>query len=155
MGTVTFTVYGPARGKERARSSTRNGVTRHYTPAKTVLAQNRVINAWIAAGRPRIDGPVRMTVDVYLPRPRSHWRVDGSLSPAGRRATHVPTKKPDWDNVGKLVADALNPKQGKGGAYPDDAAVADGRVRKHWADFNELERVVVTLEPLDAPERRA
>lgn len=39
-----------------------------------------------------------------------------------------PTVKPDWDNVGKLVTDALN-----GIAYADDKQIVDARVRKFYA----------------------
>ena len=40
-----------------------------------------------------------------------------------------PTVKPDWDNIGKLVADALN-----GIAYDDDKCIVDAQVRKFYSD---------------------
>lgn len=40
-----------------------------------------------------------------------------------------PTVKPDWDNIGKLVSDALN-----GIAYDDDKSVVDAVVRKYYSD---------------------
>nr|DAG40359.1 MAG TPA: Endodeoxyribonuclease RusA [Caudoviricetes sp.] len=40
-----------------------------------------------------------------------------------------PTVKPDWDNLGKLVSDALN-----GIAYDDDKSVVDASVRKYYSD---------------------
>ena len=35
--------------------------------------------------------------------------------------------KPDWDNIGKIVCDALN-----GSAYKDDAAITDATVCKRY-----------------------
>ena len=40
-----------------------------------------------------------------------------------------PTVKPDFDNIGKLIADALN-----GVAYDDDKCIVDAQVRKFYSD---------------------
>lgn len=52
-----------------------------------------------------------------------------------------PTIKPDWDNVGKLIADALN-----GVAYYDDKYVVDGMARKFYA---EIPHIDVVLEEIN------
>jgi Holliday junction resolvase RusA-like endonuclease len=39
-----------------------------------------------------------------------------------------PTKKPDYDNVQKIVGDALNQV-----AYKDDSQIVDSRVQKFWS----------------------
>ena len=49
-----------------------------------------------------------------------------------------PTKKPDWDNIGKIIADSLN-----GVAYRDDSQIVDAQVRKF---FGTEPRVEVTIE---------
>ena len=41
----------------------------------------------------------------------------------------LPITKPDWDNIGKIVSDALN-----GIAYRDDSQVVDSRVRKIYSN---------------------
>ena len=45
---------------------------------------------------------------------------------AGKMLEHRirPTKKPDWDNIGKIVCDSLNLV-----AYHDDPAVVDAQVK--------------------------
>ena len=48
-----------------------------------------------------------------------------------------PAKKPDWDNVGKIICDSLNLV-----AYHDDSAVVDAQVRKF---YSENPRVDVTI----------
>ena len=48
-----------------------------------------------------------------------------------------PTKKPDMDNVVKLVADALNQV-----AYRDDTQIVDCQVRKFYSDTPRLEVLI-------------
>lgn len=52
-----------------------------------------------------------------------------------------PTKKPDWDNVGKIICDSLNNI-----AYHDDNQVVDAQVRKF---FSENPRVEVTIRKVE------
>ena len=49
-----------------------------------------------------------------------------------------PKKKPDVDNVAKIILDALNKE-----AYYDDAQVVDFQLRKFYSDNP---RVVVTIQ---------
>lgn len=51
-----------------------------------------------------------------------------------------PTKKPDWDNIGKIICDSLN-----GVAYRDDAQIVDSMVRKF---YSETPRVVVSIREI-------
>ena len=48
-----------------------------------------------------------------------------------------PTRKPDFDNIGKIICDALN-----GIAYRDDAQIVDALVRKFYSD---TPRVIVEI----------
>jgi len=43
--------------------------------------------------------------------------------------------KPDRDNIDKAVLDAL---------FDDDAAIADGRIQKRWAEESRIEIVILT-----------
>ncbi len=45
-----------------------------------------------------------------------------------------PTKKPDWDNIGKIVSDALN-----GVAYEDDKSIISAAVYKRYSDNPRME----------------
>lgn len=51
-----------------------------------------------------------------------------------------PTLKPDWDNIGKAVCDALN-----GIAYKDDAQIISAEVIKRWA-VDGIPKVIVEIE---------
>ena len=139
---TVLVVPGAVVGKARHRLA-RTG--RVYTPAATVAAEQRVQAAWLAAGRPTVEGPAVVTITAAMARPRAHWRRDGSLTPAGR-ASVWPTKRPDVDNIAKLILDGLN-----GHAWPDDSQVAHLWVVRRWGRANEPEHVRVTVAPMPTP----
>ena len=55
-----------------------------------------------------------------------------------------PTKKPDWDNIGKIICDSLNKV-----AYRDDSVVVDAQVRKF---YSENPRVDVSIRVIGADQ---
>lgn len=66
-----------------------------------------------------------LTVDVYaidviayLPMPKS-WSKKKQAEHVGKLCR----SKPDWDNIGKAVCDAL---------FKEDSGIGDGRTRKFW-----------------------
>ena len=139
---IVLRIDGQPRGKGRPRFNTKTGHA--HTDKNTRTHEARVHDAWVNAGRPRIDGPVQLLISVVLERPMSHYRADGSLSAAGQRSPW-PTKRPDFDNIAKLVADALNRC-----AYHDDASVVHHWSVKRWANANEREHTEVVLRPMPA-----
>lgn len=140
---IDLTIPGAPTGKGRPRF-TKQGRT--FTDANTRRAEDRVYSAWMQAGQPRLpDGPVHATVEMALARPNGHYKRDGMLSAAGLRSEY-PTKKPDCDNVAKLVCDSLN-----GCAYRDDAHVVRLLVIKRWANPGEDEHTRVWLDALSVP----
>ena len=145
MTGYSFIVPGPPTGKQRPRFVRATG--RAFTPKPTVLAESRVLNAWMAAGAQRIESAVKIRIHAVLERPASHYRVNGELTAAGRRA-EWPTKKPDADNLCKLVCDALN-----GHAYRDDAFVVSLAVGKRWALPHEQEHLHVHIAAVDSVSR--
>lgn len=123
---LDITIPGPPAGKGRPRFNRRQGRT--YTPAETETAESNVRAAWAAARQPRLpDGPITLTIEILVTRPKSHFTAKGRLSAEGLRHP-IPTKAPDCDNVTKLVQDALN-----GLAWRDDAQVADLHVTRRWS----------------------
>lgn len=139
MRVARFTVPGTITGKGRPRVTLRAGVARTYTPAATVAAETRVRDAWNAAGRPWLgEGPVSLSIVLWEARPASHWTSKGELSASGRRSPR-PMRKPDLDNVAKLIADALN-----GCLYRDDKQIVELRICRKWlyAQGNQSEAVV-------------
>lgn len=52
-----------------------------------------------------------------------------------------PTKKPDFDNIGKIICDSLNLV-----AYHDDSAVVDAQVRKFYSEQPRVEVVIKQIQ---------
>ena len=78
-----------------------------------------------AAAGVMLEGALCLECHVYLPVPAS-WSYERRR--AAIAGESWPAGKPDWDNLGKLVSDALN-----GVCYKDDAQISDGRVIKLYA----------------------
>jgi Holliday junction resolvase RusA-like endonuclease len=127
MTRYDFYIPGPPRAKQRARS-TRRGIT--YTPKETVQYENLVRTVfagnfpdWIPIHN---KTAVEMLVVVCFPIPNAASRKTRELMLAGLVR---PTKRPDWDNLGKIVSDSLNEI-----LYHDDCQVCDARVVKIYAE---------------------
>lgn len=133
MSTVTFTIVGKPCGKGRPRFSTAGGYARSYTPAKTVEYENLVRMEWEKSGAKKLEGVISAEIYAYFPIPKS---VSKKKRAALDGAAY--TKKPDCDNIAKIILDALN-----GIAYDDDSQVALLRVKKFY-DAEET-KVVVEL----------
>lgn len=115
---------------------------RVYTPDSTRQAERRIARAWWA---PPIeaDTPVQVIIEAHMKRPAAHYKKNGELTALGKRLP-VPMKRPDLDNVVKLVLDALNTV-----AYVDDAQVQIIMARRQWAaQQGEGLRIVVRPVPL-------
>mgnify|MGYP000867813781 FL=1 len=134
---ISFEVPGEPVAKERPRTNMATGVV--YTPDKTKNYEETVKWCYqMAAHGARFpdDEPLSMLVVAYRPIPKSANAKKKSLMRAGAQR---PITKPDWDNVGKIVSDALN-----GIAYRDDAQIVDARVVKRYSD-NPMVKVSVWL----------
>lgn len=140
--THTFTIPGEPVGKGRPRfSGTKNGRVHTYTPDKTAKYEKLVRKCWKdSVGKSFGDAPVAVDVYAYFPIPKSYSQKQVRDIKAGKER---PTKKPDRDNIVKIILDALN-----GLAYDDDKQVVDGRCVKLYAVDNRP-RVVVAV--YDAP----
>jgi Holliday junction resolvase RusA-like endonuclease len=128
----TITVMHPPVPKARPRL----GRGRVFTPRTTELAEHHIREAWVAE-HPILDGPLMLTIWVYLSRPKSHSGARGLL----KSAPIWPNKRPDWDNYAKTASDALN-----GAAYHDDGQVVWAAVAKRYT-FGAA-RWVISVAPM-------
>jgi Holliday junction resolvase RusA-like endonuclease len=105
-----------------------------FTPEKTASMQNliRLIFAGEYPGHIPFAGPVDFRVIAYFPIPKSGKKIQ-----PGTPCLHAP----DWDNLGKLVSDALN-----GLAYRDDRQVFHADVTKY---YDTTPRVEIYARELD------
>lgn len=141
---VKFVVPGEPQGKGRPRFSRAGEFIRTYTPEKTANYENliKVEYQRQCLGRKFPDGtPLDMRITAYYSIPKSASKKKRAMMLQHRIR---PMKKADWDNIGKIVCDALN-----GLAFHDDAQVVDAQVRKF---YSEDPRVVVTIQEATEPQ---
>ena len=124
---VSFSVPGPPRGKGRPRTAVIGGFARFYTPAETVSEEGavRLFAKAAMAGREPFQAPMDVRLFAYLPIPQSWSKVKQARAVSGEL---LPAKKPDHDNITKLVCDAMN-----GIVYGDDCQVTMFVIRKRYS----------------------
>lgn len=137
---LTFEIAGKPFGKQRPRV-TRGGHA--YTPKETGIYENLIKVTFQTAYPDHIpvsEAGVRMDVRAVYPIPES-WSKKKKMEAV---AHLIRPKKPDADNVYKIVADALNAI-----AYHDDAQIYDAHILKEYGLKPRLE---VTIEIDDMME---
>jgi Holliday junction resolvase RusA-like endonuclease len=137
MEQIKFVIPGKPFGKQRPRM-TKAGMA--YTPKETTSYENLIKRACQdSKGGLYFDAeqPVGLGIKAYYPIPASTSKRARNDMLEGRL---MPTKKPDCDNIAKIVADALN-----GIAYYDDKQIVVNIVEKC---YSEEPRVEVTIWPI-------
>lgn len=122
-----FIVYGKPQGKARPRFSRKSGTV--YTPKQTAQYEKEIANEY------KLGGGTCFPIDVYVGvHIRAFFPVPKSWSKKAREMAEMkiirPTSKPDADNVGKVVLDALN-----GVAYEDDRQVVKLSIEKFYSEI--------------------
>lgn len=127
-------------GKGRPKFSTFGGHVRAITPTKTRNAEGtiKLFAEQTMAGRNLIQGPVYLEFVAIFPVPASYSKVKRQACLTG---DIFPTKKPDLDNIEKLICDSLN-----GVVFEDDVQVVRVGARKI---YGEKPRLIVTVTPID------
>lgn len=130
-----FEVEGKIIGKERPRVNLYNGIV--YTPNKT-KDYEEYIRECFSITYPNfipIEGRVAIEIIAYrkiptnTPKSKVKEMLDDSISP---------TVKPDVDNIGKVVLDALNKF-----AFNDDNQVTKISIEKR---YSLIEKIMVRVE---------
>lgn len=133
---MRITIPGAPRGKARPRV-TRRGT---YTPEETRRYEELVRACWAKEGGERFkdDTALNVLIMAWFPIPQSTSKARRLEMLLG----HIrPAKKPDCDNVAKIICDALN-----GCAYKDDAQIVRCTVAKY---YSETPRVEVDIQEVN------
>jgi Holliday junction resolvase RusA-like endonuclease len=132
---VVIELFGPPRGKGRARAVSTPAGPRMHSDPETVKyeTQLRYIAGLAMAGRPMLEGPVDVAMEVRFPIPQHFSKRRKELA---RHVQIFPTTKPDADNVLKLC-DALNEI-----VFKDDKQVARATVEKIYSDQPGLKIII-------------
>lgn len=137
--TTEFVIPGEPYGKGRPRFRKVGEHQQPYTPAKTANYENLVKLSFMEQCGVRFPEDAMLDVRIF-----AYYAIPKSVSKKKRQAMLDrkirPTKKPDFDNIGKIVCDSLNKV-----AYKDDSQIVDAMVRKF---YDEAPRVVVKISQI-------
>ena len=136
-----FVVYGEPQGKGRPKFSKVGDHVKTRTPDQTVIYENLIKTEY----RSQCNGlqfPDQAQLDM---RVMAFYQMPASVSKKKRQQMLDqkirPTKKPDADNILKVVADSLNQI-----AYRDDAQIVDTQVRKFYSDRPRIEVLIRVVD---------
>lgn len=130
-----FEMIGELVGKARPRMNTRTG--RAYTPTNTKLYEYS-LRQWFIREYPYfvpIESRVKVTIIDYFGIPKSTSKKKTAEMLAGNIS---PTKKPDADNIIKIVLDAMN-----NFAFKDDTQVTKLEIEKK---YDNTPRIYIKVE---------
>lgn len=136
-----FTIPGEPTGKQRPRFARSGSYVRTYTPDKTVAYEELVRLEFKRQCRgvffPKgTELGLKITAVFAIPKSagkrRTAMMLDGQIKPI---------KKPDADNIIKIIADSLN-----GAAYYDDSQIVNCECRKI---YGEKPGVTVTVRQME------
>ena len=133
---VKLTIPGVPFGKERPKFTSRGKFGKAVTPEKTVNYETFVkllYNEKYGKLSFEADEPLKITIRAFMQQKELM-----------RQGVLRPTKRPDWDNIGKIIGDALNAI-----AYPDDKQIVESHIVKF---FDENPRVEIEIENIDPPQ---
>lgn len=138
---ITFSIPGKPFGKQRPKFSRYGKYVKTFTPDKTVSYENLVKFAYIEATKGGLRFPDNVLLEVVIV---AYYQIPQSVSKKKRQRMLEydirPGKKPDADNIAKVICDSLN-----GLAYKDDNAIAVLRVEKFYAENPRVDVIIREL----------
>jgi Holliday junction resolvase RusA-like endonuclease len=140
---LSFSIAGEPKGKQRAIAgkSFGSGKIVMRTPPETIAREKEILHLFKSRfpnHRPW-SGPILFRITAIFGIPAYFTAQQRALAMEGKVYA---TKKPDKDNIEKLVLDALN-----GIAWVDDAQLSGGTIKR----YGEPARIAVTFERLHNP----
>lgn len=133
MSIIAFEIKGEPVAKARPRV-TRFGT---FTPQKTLNYENWVKECFVLSygnSFVPLEGQLRASIVAYFSIPKSKSNKIKAMMAAGEVR---PVKKPDGDNIIKIVTDALNKL-----AYHDDSQLVDISVSKFYSENARVEVLI-------------
>lgn len=137
MQKIRFTVDGKPIGKQRPRFARVGGYVKTYTPKKTQDYENNVKLAFLSqledSDYKEYSGRIKVVIWAFFMPPKSY-----SKKKFNELLEMEYLKKPDADNIAKIICDALN-----GTAWKDDSQIYELEVHKH---YDEEDKVIIEIE---------
>ena len=138
--TLEFTIPGAPKGKQRPRVCRINGRSITYTPKQTVEYENQIRSIYFKVANFKFERhiPLEIAILALFELPKNVSKKVRALMLNGEI---LPTKRPDGDNIIKIVLDALN-----GLVYHDDAQICKINFTKKYAEKPETKVLIKTIE---------
>lgn len=128
-----FEIVGRPFGKQRPRFVRMGRFSKVITATETVNYEVQVKESFVRMCEPErlLTGPLGIILSVYhyIPKSTSMKKRQQMIDTLIR-----PELTPDWDNIGKVVCDALNKM-----AYADDKQIVDSHVLKYYGERPRVE----------------
>lgn len=125
---MVFEIVGAPVGKRRPRFTTVHGYAQATKDKQDVIYEN-LVRLTFQANKPSdydlYDKPVQMRIEAYFPIPTAFSKKKAVEASEGKIC---PQKKPDADNIAKIICDALNEV-----AYKDDTQIIELTIVKKYA----------------------
>lgn len=140
MQSVTFLVPGKPQGKARARTvyNKNIGHSVSYTPENDLLYENLIKHLYLQSANGIFfekETPIKLLITARFQPAKSVSKKKQQQMLSGEL---YPLKKPDMDNIVKVVADSLN-----GVAYHDDTQIVTVAAQKVYSS---MDGVDITVE---------
>lgn len=149
---LVFGVLGEPKGKARPRFARRGRLVSTYTPSTTQKYEELIrYSALRVRQKNGIKKPISADISLGI---RAYFKIPKQFSKKRKekclKGEERPSKKPDSDNIAKIVLDGLNPKmkvdhvQHKAvcvheGLYRDDKQVVSLKVDKYYSEKPRVE----------------
>ena len=149
---IQFTIHGEPFGKLNMQPRMIHGHAIAFNPKKNSEYMERIIS--ILNNIPEVANhvgvifekniPVYITIVAYYKVPDSHykyykktkeWKYDKEGNDM-LKGLIKPTKKPDLDNISKVICDAISHQ---GGIWHDDSQITSEMLSKHYSDKPRVE----------------
>lgn len=156
---LVFGVLGEPKGKARPRFARRGRLVSTYTPSTTQKYEELIrYSALRVRQKNGIKKPISADISLAI---RAYFKIPKQFSKKRKEkclnGEERPSKKPDSDNIAKIVLDGLNPKmkldhvQHKAvcvheGLYRDDKQVVSLKVDKYYSDKPRVEITAIWKE---------
>ena len=126
---IEITIPGDPKAQKRHRHTKCGKFTRTYDPSQS---DKQDFLAMVMSHAPDvpIQGPLCTTMSFAFPRPKGHYGTGKNAGMIKSSMIDKPhTSRPDFDNLGKLVADALNKA-----LYKDDSQIIEALISKEYSE---------------------
>lgn len=140
MQKVEFEIIGTPGSKGRPRFSRVGNFVKTYTDEKTSNYENLVKWSYIQQVNRKFNDDKQLAVKIkaYFPIPKS---VSKKKREQMVNMQLLPVKKPDCDNIAKIVLDSLNNI-----AFKDDSQVVELVVKKFYSDTPKVKVIINELQ---------